>query len=249
MSFPIGISQTFPENWPAGLVALAAPMTSLKLTPEDAHVLGTFSTVYRRQMEVTAQEFLSDALQEQIAEVLALYPKGVMPRIGYCSWKASLIENRPAVTLADVLRILTTDDPRVGNALSVQVSSGDDVYLHLREWRDIPDWSEMRMFFRGGKYVGASQYGYRHRYPQVVQHAAEIESLLQRAATGLLAQLHLPDVIADVALLPRDGRDPQSGFSPLLIELNPFGALSDACLFNWDRGGDFDGGFRYQRSV
>lgn len=247
MSFPIAITETFPENWPPDLAKLAAPTVSIPLSPEDATALGGFSTVFRRQMEIPARNFLSDELQADIENALLKTPEGVMPRIGYCSWKASLIEKRPARTLRDVLQILTTDDPRVGNALSVQVGSGDPVVLHLRAWRDIPDWSEMRMFFKGGRYLGASQYAYRRRFSEVVQYAQQIEDTLQLAATRLLQLLHVDDVVADIALRPKDGKDPGSGVSPLLIELNPYGALSDACLFTWDKGGDFDGRFRYTR--
>lgn len=246
MSFPIGITDTFPENWPTGLKKLAAPTTSIQLSPEDAHALGTFSSVYRQQTGTQARDFLSDALLTDIETALEKYPSGVMPRIGYCSWKASLIEKRAATTLNDVLRILTTDDPRVGNALAIQTSSNDDVVLHLREWRQIPEWCEMRLFVRGGRYVGASQYAYRKRYAEVTQHAAHIEDFLQRTVVTLLAQLHLQDVVVDVALIPTPGQDPQTNFAPLLIELNPFGPLSDACLFSWEKGGDFDGRFRYR---
>ena len=191
MSFPSQVSQTFPENWPGAMLALAAPMVSIPLTEEDADALGGFSTVYRRQMQSPATEFLSDALLDSINKGLAQFPEGIMPRIGYCSWKASLLENRPAVTQNDVLQILTTDDPRVGNALSVQVSSGDPVYLHLRAWRQIPDWSEIRLFFRGGRFLGASQYAYRTRHQQISSNAKQIEDLVATTAVGLLGHLHL----------------------------------------------------------
>jgi hypothetical protein len=245
MSFPIAITQTFPENWPAPLKDLAAPMTSIVLTQEDALALGAFSTEFRRQLDVKVRDFFSDALLAEIDAALLKYPEGVMPRIGYCSWKASLIEKRPAKTRTDLLQIITTDDPRVGNALAVLVGNDDPVVLHLRAWRSIPDWSEVRLFFKNGKFVGASQYAYRHSFPEIANYAKEIEAVAVRAASVILEKLHVPDVIVDLALQPIDGQSPQAGVQPLLIELNPFSPLTDPCLFSWEKGGDFDGRFRW----
>lgn len=248
MSFPFAISQTFPENWPAPLKDLAAPMTSIVLTPEDASALGAFSTAFRQQLDVRARDFLSDALLSEIDAALLKYPEGVMPRIGYCSWKASLIEKRAAKSRNDVMQIITTDDPRVGNALSVLVGSDDPVVLHLRAWRMIPDWSEVRLFFKNGKFVGASQYAYRRSFPEITSNAKEIETMVARAASVIEEKLHLSDVIVDLALLPSDGKSPASGLKPLLIELNPFSPLTDACLFSWEKGGNFDGRFRWTQA-
>lgn len=245
MSFPISITETFPENWPAPLKDLAPPMTSITLTPYDALALGGFSTVFRRQMNIRNRDFLSDGLLEEIDAALLKFPEGVMPRIGYCSWKASLIEKKPAKTLKDVLKIITTDDPRVGNALSIHVGNEDPVTLHLRAWRDIPDWSEMRLFFRSGEFVGASQYAYRRSFPEIVNYAEEIKTVLHHAAPVLLEKLHLANVVVDLALLPIDGKSPHAGLRPMLIELNPFSPLCDPCLFSWERGGNFDGQFRW----
>jgi hypothetical protein len=87
---------------------------------------------------------------------MAQFPDGVMPRIGYCSWKAGSIINAPAKTARDVLQIMSRNDPRIGRAVIAHVVMKEPVVPHLRPWIKIPEWAEFRMFIRDGRVSGAS---------------------------------------------------------------------------------------------
>lgn len=59
----------------------------------------------------------------------------------------------------------------------------------------------------------------------------------------LIPMLHIEHVVADIAVTYQDGN-----FNVFLIELNPFIQRTDACLFSWSNGGDFNGRIRINRS-
>lgn len=243
MFFTQALRQTFPEHYPDGIRDLMLPIVSIKLSQADARVLGGFSRTFRSAMTGTAAgDYFSQGFLDTLEAAMAQYPGGVMPRIGYCSWKAASISNVPANGAKGVLAFMSRDDPRVGRAMVAHVVMNEPVVLHLRPWINIPEWAEFRMFIRDGRVIGASQYLHRKTYPEISYNEAGILAALQGFAPVLLESLHVPSVVADVFLEPQ-----RTGFRATLIELNPFGQETDPCLFNWAKGGDFDGSFRFNR--
>jgi D123 len=242
MFFPQAIRQTFPEHYPDVIRDLMLPMVSIKLSAHDAQVLGGFSMAFRSNMQGRADGYFSTGFLDTLDTVMAQFPEGVMPRIGYCSWKAGSISNAPAMGARGVLAVMSRDDPRVGQALVAHVVMAEPVMLHLRPWVKIHDWAEFRMFIKDGRVIGASQYMHRDTYPAISQNEPGILAALQAFASVLLADLHVDSVVADVFVEPQG-----KGFRATLIELNPFMPATDPCLFTWAKGGDFDGSFRFNR--
>jgi D123 len=243
MFFPQAIRMTFPEHYPDAIRDLMLPMVSIKLSAQDAQVLGGFNMAFRAAMTGPAAEgYFSKGFLDTLESAMAQFPDGVMPRIGYCSWKAATISNVPANGAKGVLAVMSRDDPRVGRAMVAHVVMAEPVVLHLRPWVKIHDWAEFRMFIKGGRVIGASQYLHHETFPAISQNEAGILAALQALAEVLLPELHLDEVVADV-FVEAQGK----GFRATLIELNPFIAATDACLFTWSKGGDFDGSFRFNR--
>lgn len=234
---------TFPEHYPDAIRDLMLPMVSIKLSGHDAQVLGQFNMAYRAAMSgPPVAAYFSQGFLDALEAVMAQFPAGVMPRIGFCSWKAGAIVNTPAQGARGVLQIMSRDDPRIGRAMIAHVATREPAVLHLRPWVSIPDWAEFRMFIREGRVVGASQYLHRETFPAITYNEGPILAALQAFSEVLLADVHLPSVVADVFVEPQG-----KGFRATLIELNPFGPDTDACLFRWAKGGDFDGSFRFNR--
>jgi D123 len=243
MFFTQALRQTFPEHYPDGLRDLMMPMVSIKLSAEDAVVLGGFNMAFRAAMTGGGSDsYFSDGFLDTLDAAMAQFPEGVMPRLGYCSWKAGSVDNIPAIGTRGVLQVMSRDDPRIGRAMIAHVVMNEPAVLHLRPWIKIPEWAEFRMFIRGGRVVGASQYLHRAVFPAITHNEAAILAALQQFSTVLLPALHLDDVVADVFVTPQG-----TGFRTTLIELNPFQPETDACLFSWARGGNFDGSFRFHR--
>lgn len=243
MFFSQTIRLTFPEHYPDAIRSLMLPMLSIKLSAMDAHVLGGFSMQYRAAMNGPAADgYFSTGFLDTLDAAMAQFPEGVMPRIGYCSWKAGSLTNAPAIGARGVLQIMSRDDPRIGRAMVAHVAMKEPAVLHLRPWITIPDWTEFRLFIRDGRVVGASQYLHREIFPAITYNEGPILAALQSFSTVLLEGLHIPSVVADVFVTPQ-GRE----YRATLIELNPFLPDTDPCLFTWTKGGDFDGSFRFNR--
>lgn len=241
MSFPITLRETFPEHWPAPLLEASLPMISLPLSLRDAQVLGSQSRSFREAMGDWRRDGFSDAFLADITEALTEFPAGVFPRIGYCSWKASMLGPRACTTLAEVMQVITADDPRIANGLAVALTSAEPVVLHLREWRDIPPWAEFRIFYRQKRVVGVSQYFWREEFPEIAAQESQIRAAIRVGLQQIWPHLPREDGVLDLALLP------QEDLRAILLDMGPFTPQSDPCLYSWDRGGDFDRQLRYRR--
>ncbi len=239
MSFPIQTAATFPEAWPDALAALAPRRESLTLSVDDAMVLGGFTPEFCREMSYFKAAFFSDTLLDALSQHLAGFENGAMPRTGYCSWKGSTLLHQPCRTMHDLLGIITRPDPRVARALMVQLATDDAIHIHLRDWRDIAPWAEFRMFFDAGALLGISQYRHRAFFPELARNERDIRRAIGRFLPDLTDALHMDSVVVDIAMQPDDTH----GLRAELIELNPFGPMTDPCLFDWKKH-DFDGGLR-----
>ncbi len=244
MFFPAALRATFPENWPEPLKEKAAACVEIPLTFEDVTVLGHFNGYYMQHFEFSGHEALSDETQEAIQSGLAKLPAGVMPRLGLCSWKGSTLVHAPAKTFGDVMQLITQDDLRVGRALASSAVAQEGAVLHLREWVDIPEWSEFRVFVHCSQIKGISQYFHRRRYAEITENITEINAVLFEFCASILPVLPLETVVIDVHLK----RLPASPLTPAdvaLIELNPYAEGTDPCLFSWSDPDGFDGNLRY----
>lgn len=74
---------------------------------------------------------------------------------------------------------------------------------------------------------------------QITTQAGEIENGLRAALDKIVPDLRYGSYVIDLLW-----RTAQEG-GVQVIEVNPFLAATDACLFSWRAGGDFDNPFRY----
>ena len=240
MAFPAQTAATFLENWPAALADVSVRSAAVPLSEQDMKVLGGMTPSFRESQGYYDTDHYTDGFLEGIDAALEEFPEGVMPRLGYCSWKASTVVHGPAFGRRGVLSVLSQPDDRIANALAVHLAHGAPAVLHLREFVEIPPWAELRLFFRQRTLVGVSQYHYQSFFEELVQLYQPLTETVARFADSLLAKLHLDDVVADIFVaLDDDGE-----VKPTLIELNPFDKRTDPCLFSWTEPGDFDGTFR-----
>lgn len=243
MTFPIEIKRTFIENWPSSVADMSVKGTALAIPDFDARVLGTFSARFIQETQFVTNEFFSDEFLADIQTAIASFPSGVMPRLGYCSWKYSMLVNEPATTVTDVLKIISRDDPRIGGFLARELTTEQAVFLHLREWHHIPPWSEFRLFIRNRQVIGVSQYHHQETYPEIQENLEAIKASLISFSCQLIDALHMDTVVADVFV----EQQADDSFKTTLIELNPFIQRTDPCLYSWQNGGDFDRGIRYRK--
>jgi hypothetical protein len=95
---------------------------------------------------------------------------------------------------------------------------------------------------RGRRLVGISQYDCKNlgHCSEITENAGRIRASVEVLFENFRVASHLDDVVFDV-FVEQDG----AAFSATLLELNPFGTETDACLFDW--GDAFDGSFRWKR--
>jgi hypothetical protein len=112
--------------------------------------------------------------------------------------------------------------------------------IFVREWLDIPPWTEFRCFMKQRSLVGISQYFYRNVYPPLLAAAGEIEGAIRDFFPAFEESCHIQDVVFDIVV------QPSAPWQVTLLEINPYFELTDPCLFHW-HDDDFDGGFRFCR--
>lgn len=242
MILPKAVRDTYIENWPDALCRLSIPCKSLTLGPQDARALAGMSSWFRQTVKPAVIETFTPEFTDALAGVTDSFPEGIMPRIGFCSWKDTTAAALPSFGARGVLFTISGDSPRVGRAMAAHLSSDVPVVLHLRAWRAIPRDAEFRIFIRDRQVIGVSQYDYRASHPGIGRSADALAAVLGQFSARLMEVLHVPTVVADVWVAPAGG----GGLDATLIELNPFAPQTDPCLFDWRKSGSFDGSFRYR---
>jgi hypothetical protein len=231
------IKQTFPENWSEGLNARATPRASLALDNEAMCAIGGMTPEFRETMGYDDSIALPAPLVDEIEATMQRFPMGVMPRIGYCSWKAATLVHAPCFGLRGVMAHILQPDPRVADALARHITEDSEAVLHLREWRTIPQALEFRAFIQSKTCLGVSQYHHDMFFPSLVDNQASVDSAAMGFVKEIIPHLHMEDVVADFFLHPETGAGE-------LIELNPFDRDTDPCLFSWDDPMAWDGAFK-----
>ena len=98
------------------------------------------------------------------------------------------------------LRQLAHPGERAASMAFRRLFAPDPVWLFLRAWRDIPPWTELRLFFRERQLVGATQLHTRHVFPELVSCAHEAGAVIHKATEMIVDVLHLPHVVVDIRL-------------------------------------------------
>ncbi|MEJ6402218.1 hypothetical protein [Yoonia sp. 2307UL14-13] len=144
----------------------------------------------------------------------------------------------------EALALLRWPDGRIGQFVQNRIASKAPTALIISPWRDVAASSEFRLFYKGGRMVGASQYHHSRVYPDMVSRKQELAAAIFVIAPQIGQALHMPDVVVDIELIPQA----RGALTMTLIELNPYLSITDPCLFSWASGGNFDGTLRVRHS-
>lgn len=240
MILPLAVRETFIEHWRQDLRDLSLPGVSIELSLADTVTLGMASSWFRQNCVSPLVPGWTKQVQTELAARVATFPNGIMPRIGFCSWKGTQAAHLPSHSVRGVMYTITQDHTRVGRAIAAYINSGQPVVLHLREWLDIPPESEFRIFIKNKRIIGVSQYNWRVRFPDMATHIGHVATAIGALAEPLMDALHVDSTVADVYVYKKDEQ-----LKATLIELNPFLPRTDACLFDWNTPAGFDGSIRF----
>lgn len=241
MAYQDLVELTFPEHWPDALAELSMPRAVLALSQDDLRAMASVYPDLRAKMGLHSVQDFSDGFVDGVGTLLSEHADtGAFVKTSYGMLKQNPLAYAPVFSHADLLSNLRFPDRRIGGYLHNRLTSGSPAHLVISPWRRIEPWSEFRLFIRQGSLAGISQYHYTRPYPEIVANHALMRSCIVDFAARIVAGLHMSSVVADVYL---EQTAPQK-FEARMIELNPFMPGTDPCLYSWDRGGQFDGGFR-----
>ena len=241
------VKPTYIENWPAELCRLSIAQVPVKLTVEDAKAVGSNITELCTCFPPPLGQDISHIV-EKVDEAVSKFPRGAFIRLGSRSPKDSWNghENGFCVkTGKEAMRLLLDCSERIMEDLLLAIKENYEPYIWLRQWIDIPVWSEFRCFMRDRKLVGISQYDYTKHYPEIHKYKDSILWGIERFFPVFRESCHLDDVVFDIFVKIRK-RDNTFETEVKLLEINPFFEMTDSSLFDWRDAGDFDGSFRYR---
>lgn len=242
------VSPTYIENWSSALTELSIPQTDILLNASEARALATRNDGATASFTNECEQSINGVL-ERLGAALRVYPKGAFVRLGSRSGKDSRFAEHHGLKIFHpqaALRMLTEGSRRVAFDLRLALRCNYEPHIFVREWREIANWAEFRCFMKQRRLVGISQYDCKNlgHCTEIAARAAHIQAAIEKFFEQLRAASHLDDVIFDV-FLERAEEGSGESFSVRLLELNPFIPQTDACLFDWSGGGNFDGSFRY----
>lgn len=232
---------TLLDRWPPHIAALSIPTRCQVLAEEDVRALLSQHPETRAWIGCDWRLRFSESLSQWIDDTVATFPGGAFARLGACSFVTADRGPRRMCTGEQVVKLMMHPGVRAASLAYRCFRANQPVALCIREWRDIPAWSEFRIFIKGGNVLGISQYHWRCAFPQIEDSVETIIDLVHQASVRIAAATHIENVIADIFLVGLDA-DP----SWFLTELNPYWTSSGSCLFTWKDGGDFDGTLRYR---
>ncbi|HEX5747321.1 MAG TPA: hypothetical protein VFZ09_13845 [Archangium sp.] len=225
------MSETWLENWPEGLAGLSFEQQGLRLSWAEVHALGRLNGIHGHCFQRSSPEAL-EGLTARLDDALQRFPQGAFVRLGSRSPKdtlASMLMRNRAFNGAQAVHLLTNGSERIAFELRRCLRAAYTPWIFLRRWCDIPPESEFRCFIREGQRVGVSQYHHDSHF-EGLDAKETLECLRERILTFfplLTARSHVTTAVFDL-VIPRGGDGPVT-----LLELNPYGAPTDPCLFSW----------------
>lgn len=241
------VSPTYIENWPNPLHQLSIPQVDIPLSLEETRRLGRNIWHFGKWFGNTPRLSL-DSIAEKIRLALLNFPKGAFIRLGSRSAKDSYYAKFQGLRITqaeEALKMLTQSSERVAFDLRLALQHHYCPHIFVRQWFDIPKWAEFRCFMRERKLIGISQYDCKNlgHCPEISEHAESIKFAIAEFFKEFRVASHLENVVFDVFILQHHS-DQHSSAKVKLLELNPFSPKTDACLFSWCEGGNFDGTFK-----
>lgn len=223
--------------------ALSFRQHGIELSAAQANALGRRNGV-RLQWFVDGDVTCLSNLQAALDAQLPAFPGGAFVKLGSrCSKDTplGLLTGCRARTGSEVLRLLSDGSQRIAYDLHAALQQGILPWVFLREWRDIPWAAELRCFQEAGQLVGISQYHFRNPMsPHDRVRAYGSRPAIERMSGTLSAEMGAVSLVFDVcvddAAAGPDGSGDKAAVrasTVTLIELNPWGHPTQACLFDW----------------
>ncbi|MGR8930380.1 MAG: hypothetical protein ACU836_07045 [Gammaproteobacteria bacterium] len=240
------IRPTFMENWPGELAALAIPHIELALSTEETAALNSAAPIWRDRLVAQDPPGLH-SLSARLQPLVQAFPGGAFVRLGSASAKDSPIfrvNKGRAMYNITAIKLLQTS-PIVRSHLRQCLELGYAPRLFVEQWLSIQPWQEFRCFMRQRRWVGVSQLDCANAgpHPEIPAAGSRIVQAMRSLLPRLAAASPLDSAAYDVCVLA--DRTAPEGCRAKLVEINPWGPVTDACLFGWDKADDFDGSFRY----
>lgn len=250
---------TYIENWPLELHAMSIPSIVVRLSFDEARTLGSHNGDWGVTFEAPPDhQALKAAMIAKWDEKLRLFPRGAFIRLGSRSPKDGLYwgvnaQDHPGGRVRsgeEAWRRMTACSERIYEDLQMQLQMKYEPRIVFREWIDMPEWSEFRCFQHGAQLVGISQYFHRGVYPEVIKDAAGLKWAIEQFhehvfRPAIKDNQSLQDVVFDV-FVKKLKFSTITRWEVKLVEINPFGPLTDPCLFDWNRL-EFRGQLRYRK--
>lgn len=242
------VRPTYIENWSAALKALSTPQTDILLNLEETRALGSINKEFSKWFGNASIKPI-DKIVKKIDVALSNYPGGAFVRLGSRSSKDSSYAHHRGLRITDgnaAIRMLTENSRRAAYDLRLALSHNYCPHIFVRQWQEIPVWAEFRCFMKDRKLIGISQYDCKNIGPrlEIIENAGLIETSIRHFFETLRVASHIDDGVFDVFVTLK--KQTFNGLAEVqLLELNPFLQKTDACLFHWGDGSDFDGSFRF----
>lgn len=250
------VSPTYLENWTSELRRLSIAQKDIPLDRDAAIVLGYHITelgdmYFKKHINNIAVDKRCDIMNDLIAKagmLIVEFPDGVFVRLGSRSPKDSWLGHREGFKVVSgkkAIALLTDCSERVAEDLSLALANNYLPHIFLRQWIDIEPWQEFRCFMKNRILVGVSQYNYlgNECFEEIVEHKDSIRWAVEMFFEKFRQASHLDDVVFDVFVIKRQ-RGNEIQWEVKLLEINPFFAMTDPCLFCWDKPEEFDGSIR-----
>jgi hypothetical protein len=240
------VRPTYIEQWPRELLALSFASAFLPLAPHEVDALIGYCDVVSSGAENVLDEPTLRLIESRIAGAAVAYPFGAFVRLGSRSPKDAYTGHLEGFRCQGpeagerAVRMFAESE-RIHDDLWLARERGYQPVVVVREFATIPSHEEWRVFVRGKRIVGVSQYDHLHPYPTDAADLGSVRAAIDHYwGTQLRAALPMRDVVADLWVHRRPvGGSHRRGCSQVvqwstkLIEINPFLNFTDPCLFDW----------------
>ena len=244
------------ESWPESLQSLSISQVDIALTRDEVVALG--SQIIELGETFAPAPIVSESLIGKVRAACERLPGPWFVRLGSRSPKDAMYWKRDemrANTPEEVIELLTAGSERVYEDLRLDLHFNHDSHIFLRQWIDLPEWTEFRCFMHKRRFIGMSQYYYRKQYRQIAEEWDGIQWAVEQFFRRLFKDAsHLDSVVFDVFVkMPRNttfnssccGTLPWRNWEVKLLEINPYWNLTDPCMFTWSQLAELEQTFEF----
>jgi len=242
------VQPTYLEAWPRELCALSIAQIDIPLSITEAIALGSniieFGEAFGKVQPI-------DNIIRQTQQAVQSFPNGAFIRLGSRSPKDSweIFKHGLKITTNDTnpLVLMLGTSERTYEDLQLAIHNNYCPHIFVRQWLDIPKWSEFRCFMRNRKLIGISQYYYDQKFDEIIDNHDTIQWAINNFFKSFKNMSHLDDIVFDIVVLLQANKNNRV-WEIKLLETNPLFEMTDPCLFDWrNNWSDFNGEFRYNQ--